>query len=234
VKSSYVTPAKLFNLRQTCRWSICSGITCSESSELQQRLTGNFKQLKISIMHLHLNEIEIIKDLFYEIQLPIEVFANNVHVNQNSRNGKELELVIRSKNLNPLPAEMLTKLCDKVRNSNISIKVEIKDWLKIPINIQNKIVKEYVLLFESPMNFDNPKNIEEPLVNIYNNTNTIRFFNSFEESEDYLRLKMAKMTPEERLIQLKKIRAISGRLAPANHSSELNLLTIKIEIGVTK
>lgn len=181
-------------------------------------------------MLIRLIDKENFINFFKEISLPIEVLAHKSEVD-----GNALVMFIRNKNHKPIPPELLTNLCNKINESNLPILVSIRDWIELPQTIQQNKLGKYETIYDSSFNLAKTEIFEEPFENSYRSQNTtIQFFNSFEESEDYLRLKMAKMSPEERLIQLKKIRAISGRLTPNKQTSELNLLTIKIEIGVTK
>lgn len=172
------------------------------------------------------NLINILK----EISLPIEVLA---HESEDSSNV--LVLVIRDKNHRPLPSELLPKLSDKIKESNFPFLVSIKDWSVLHQTTQQNELSKYEMLYDSSDKVTESESFQEPYENSYQDAKTnIQFFNSFEESENYSRLKMAKMSPEERLIQLKKIRTISGKLAPAKHISGSNLLTIKIEMGDSK
>jgi hypothetical protein len=172
--------------------------------------------------------------LFLESKLPFEVWAYARPTNNEGNIGSSLDLVLRTKNQKPIPSEFFTKLCDKLKESDFSLKVELRDWANLSKEIQNEIESSYVLFYDNLGIEPKIERLEEPLINPYGNTNAIQFFNSFEESENFFRLKMAKMSPEERLIKLKKIRAISGRLAPTKQNSVSNKLTIKIEMGDSK
>jgi hypothetical protein len=168
--------------------------------------------------------------IFAETTLPIEVWAGN------SENGTaDLDLVVRNKNQKKLNEEIITKLYQKIKETKFTNLVHIKDWSVLPQTTQQNVLSEYEMFYDSSDKVIEPESFQEPFENSYQDTKTtIQFFNFFEESENYSRLKMAKMSPEERLIQLKKIRTISGKLAPAKHSSGSNLLTIKIEMGDSK
>ena len=68
----------------------------------------------------------------------------------------------------------------------------------------------------------------------YAHKKTLIFFNSFEESDQYFRQKMAQMSPEERLLQLKVIRANSKRfLQKSTHTKPFGL-TLRVELGYLK
>jgi hypothetical protein len=181
-------------------------------------------------MLISLKYKEILLNFFKENSLPIEVFTH-----ENENNSNDLVLVIRDKNHKPLPTELLTKLSDEIKENNFPNLVSIKDWSLLPQTTQQNVLSEYEMLYDSSDKVTESESFQEPYENSYQDAKTtIQFFNSFEESENYSRLKMAKMSPEERLIQLKKIRTISGKLAPAKHISGSNLLTITIEMGESK
>jgi hypothetical protein len=181
-------------------------------------------------MLISLQDKQNLINLLKEIILPIEVLAYESKASSNV-----LVLFIRDKNIRPLPSELLTKLGDKIKESNFPILVSIKDWSTLPQNMQQYVLSEYEMFYDSSDKVIESESFQEPFENSFDDTkNIIHFFNSFEESENYSRLKMAKMSPEERLTQLKKLRTMSVRLAPTKHSSGSNLLTIKIEMGVSK
>lgn len=66
-------------------------------------------------------------------------------VNGTAHSDSDLDLVIMGKEGNQIHAELFSFLYNKIKNSNIPILIELRDWTKIPdsfkINIQNKQVK---------------------------------------------------------------------------------------------
>ncbi|MEI6523398.1 MAG: nucleotidyltransferase domain-containing protein [Bacteroidota bacterium] len=80
--------------------------------------------------------------IFSEANIPFEVWAYGSRVNGTAHSGSDLDLVIREKDGNQIHSELFSFLYNKIKDSNIPILIELRDWTKIPdsfkINIQNK------------------------------------------------------------------------------------------------
>lgn len=85
--------------------------------------------------------------IFETEQTPIQVWAYGSRVNGKAHNGSDLDLVLRTQNLQPLPFANYTKLCEKIENSNIPILVELRDWARLPASFHHNIEQEYEVLF---------------------------------------------------------------------------------------
>jgi len=83
------------------------------------------------------------------INIPIEVWAYGSRVNGNSHEGSDLDLVIRSQNLEPLPTNKYIDLCEKIKESNIPILVELRDWAKLPESFHRNIDENDEVLFSN-------------------------------------------------------------------------------------
>jgi len=87
--------------------------------------------------------------IFETAPIPIEVWAYGSRVNGNAHDGSDLDLVIRSVSLNRLPIELYVDLCEKIRESNIPILVELRDWATLPESFHKNIEKKYEVLYSS-------------------------------------------------------------------------------------
>ncbi len=87
--------------------------------------------------------------IFATVNIPIEVWAYGSRVNGTAHEGSDLDLVIRSQNLAPLPVDIYGDLCDKIKESNIPILVELRDWAHLPDSFHENIEKQYELLFDN-------------------------------------------------------------------------------------
>jgi predicted nucleotidyltransferase len=87
--------------------------------------------------------------IFDAVKLPVEVWAYGSRVNGAAHEGSDLDLVIRSKDLAPLPMELFTALCEQIRESNIPILVELRDWAQLPTSFHENIKRQYEILFDN-------------------------------------------------------------------------------------
>lgn len=63
--------------------------------------------------------------------------------------GSNMELVIRSKNMQPLPTCLVATLCEKIRDSNIPMGVELRDWACLPEGFHKQILMYHEVLFDN-------------------------------------------------------------------------------------
>lgn len=87
--------------------------------------------------------------IFSGLTIPVEVWAYGSRVNGTAHSGSDLDLVIRSQNLTPLPIDVFIKLQDSIRESNIPILVELQDWARLPERFRHNIEQQYEVLFSN-------------------------------------------------------------------------------------
>ena len=87
--------------------------------------------------------------LFSGLGLPVEIWAYGSRVNGTAHEGSDLDLIIRSKDLSPIPADILGDICGKIKDSNIPILVELRDWARLPESFRHNIKQQYEVLFSS-------------------------------------------------------------------------------------
>ena len=84
--------------------------------------------------------------IFKKASLPIEVWAYGSRVNGDAHDGSDLDLVIRTKDLQKLPLEVYLDLHEKIKESNIPIVVELFDWARLPKKFQENIMLKHEIL----------------------------------------------------------------------------------------
>jgi uncharacterized protein len=86
---------------------------------------------------------------FLEIYLPdIEVWAYGSRVNGRSHDGSDLDLVLRSPELTPIDIDKLSALDEALRESNIPIIIEVRDWTRLPESFHSEIESNYVVVYK--------------------------------------------------------------------------------------
>lgn len=81
--------------------------------------------------------------------MPVEVWAYGSRVNGTAHAGSDLDLVVRTEQLNALPKGVLNYLRDDIQNSNIPILVELRDWAMLPKSFHDNILQCHEVLFKS-------------------------------------------------------------------------------------
>ncbi|MFI5163980.1 MAG: nucleotidyltransferase domain-containing protein [Bacteroidia bacterium] len=110
-------------------------------------------------MLLREKDKQLLVHIFSELTVPAEVWAYGSRVNGTAHQGSDLDLVIRSKNLSPLPINILANLTEKIKESNIPILIELQDWARLPESFHRNIEKQYEALFDNRKQFANTSTI---------------------------------------------------------------------------
>ena len=76
----------------------------------------------------------------------VEVWAYGSRVNGQSHDGSDLDLVLRSPGLQPIPAESLASFSEALRESAIPFLVAAHDWARLPESFHPEIEREHVVL----------------------------------------------------------------------------------------
>ena len=88
-------------------------------------------------------------NIFQSLNMPFEVWAYGSRVNGGAHSGSDLDLVIRTPDLSKMPYDTYISLCQTIRESNIPILVELRDWSMLPQSFHRNIEKEYEVLFSN-------------------------------------------------------------------------------------
>ena len=81
--------------------------------------------------------------------IPFEVWAYGSRINGAAHDGSDLDLVIRSHDLQKMPIDILLDIKDKIQQSNIPIVVELFDWSRLPQSFQSNIEVQHEVLFSN-------------------------------------------------------------------------------------
>ena len=87
--------------------------------------------------------------IFNTTTCPFEVWAYGSRVNGDAHEGSDLDLVIRTPNLDKLPIDVYLNLKEQIQKSNIPIVVELFDWARLPINFQKNREVNYEVLYSN-------------------------------------------------------------------------------------
>ena len=99
-------------------------------------------------LHLLPRHREMLLALLREHLPGIEVWAYGSRVNGQSHDGSDLDLVLRSPDLQEIPIGRVGDLWEALRESNIPFLVEARDWARLPKGFHPEIEREYVVLVE--------------------------------------------------------------------------------------
>ena len=77
-----------------------------------------------------------------------EVWAYGSRVNGKSHEGSDLDLVVRTPDLKPLPTGQLADLIEAIEQSTVPILVQTHDWARLPESFHREIEREHVVLVE--------------------------------------------------------------------------------------
>jgi predicted nucleotidyltransferase len=76
----------------------------------------------------------------------ITAWAYGSRVNGTAHDASDLDLVLRSADLSPIPAGELESFLQALRESNIPILIEARDWARLPPAFHQEILKKYVIV----------------------------------------------------------------------------------------
>lgn len=76
----------------------------------------------------------------------VTAWAYGSRVNGDAHDTSDLDIVLRSADLSPIPIMALEDFLAAVRESTIPILVEARDWARLPISFQQEILKNYAVL----------------------------------------------------------------------------------------
>ncbi|MCE7060663.1 nucleotidyltransferase family protein [Dyadobacter sp. CY343] len=98
-------------------------------------------------MLLRKKDKQTLSEIFSSVTFPIEVWAYGSRVNGSAHDGSDLDLVVRDQTLKPISADTMIDLIEKIRESNIPILVELRDWSRLPASFHKNIERQYEVLF---------------------------------------------------------------------------------------
>ena len=78
----------------------------------------------------------------------VSAWAYGSRVNGNAHEASDLDLALRTPNLEPIAAEALTQFKLALQDSHIPILVDVRDWACLPHPFQAEIARQYVVLVD--------------------------------------------------------------------------------------
>ncbi len=100
-------------------------------------------------MILRNKDQETLLGIFSTTDISLEVWAYGSRVTGEAHEGSDLDLVIRSYNLQKLPLDVLQELKEKIQESNIPIVVELFDWARLPESFHGNINAQHEVLYSN-------------------------------------------------------------------------------------
>ena len=91
-----------------------------------------------------------ILDTLIRDHLPdIQVWAYGSRINGRSHDGSDLDLVLRGRDLQAIPAGQLLDFEEAVQESTLPFVVEARDWARLPERFRRDIKREHVVLIDA-------------------------------------------------------------------------------------
>ena len=87
--------------------------------------------------------------MFAAVPTPIEVWAYGSRVDGTAHEGSDLDLVIRTPDLQKLPIDIYQDLKEKIQESNIPIIVGLFDWARLPKSFHQNIIALHEVLYSN-------------------------------------------------------------------------------------
>jgi predicted nucleotidyltransferase len=78
----------------------------------------------------------------------VTAWAYGSRVNGDAHDTSDLDVVLRSADLTPIPFDELEDFLEAVRESQIPILIEARDWARLPTSFHTEILKNYCVLRE--------------------------------------------------------------------------------------
>ncbi|WP_367155374.1 nucleotidyltransferase domain-containing protein [Methylomonas sp. HYX-M1] len=89
-----------------------------------------------------------LRDLLVQHLPGVTAWAYGSRVNGDAHDASDLDIVLRSADLDKIPLKALERFQEAVRESNIPILIEARDWARLPESFHREILRDYVELGE--------------------------------------------------------------------------------------
>ena len=87
--------------------------------------------------------------IFKTATTSFEVWAYGSRVNGDAHDGSDLDLVVRTPDLQKMPVDVFLAIKEKIRESNIPIVVELFDWARLPDTFHKNILAKHEVLYSN-------------------------------------------------------------------------------------
>lgn len=102
--------------------------------------------MKQASLYLRIKDKEKLLQLLTDYLPDVTAWAYGSRVNGDAHDASDLDLVLRSADLSPIPIDQLDDFLEALRESSIPILVEARDWARLPASFHQEILKKYVVL----------------------------------------------------------------------------------------
>ena len=100
-------------------------------------------------MKLRNKDKERLIAIFETVAIPFEVWAYGSRVNGDAHDGSDLDLVLRTPDLQKLPIDVYLVLKEKIQESNVPIVVELFDWARLPESFYKNILAKHEVMYSN-------------------------------------------------------------------------------------
>jgi predicted nucleotidyltransferase len=100
-------------------------------------------------LYLREQDKAVLLQLLAQYLPDVSAWVYGSRVNGTAHEASDLDIVLRSKDLTPIDYWLLEAFSEAVRESNIPILVEARDWTRLPKSFHAEILKNYVVLKEA-------------------------------------------------------------------------------------
>lgn len=100
-------------------------------------------------LYLRDKDRQQLRRLLAEYLPKVTAWAYGSRINGTAHDASDLDIVLRSVDLQPIPIMALEDFLDAVGESTIPILVEARDWARLPESFHQEVLKDYVVLKEA-------------------------------------------------------------------------------------
>ncbi len=87
--------------------------------------------------------------LLLEEHLPeVTAWAYGSRVNDSAHEASDLDLVLRTPDLSAIPQERMGRFLEALKESNIPVLVDARDWARLPVSFHEEISRAHVVIRE--------------------------------------------------------------------------------------
>ena len=93
------------------------------------------------------DKAEILRIAQMVFKTPLEILAYGSRIDGSAHATSDLDLALRSKDLQPIDREEFFLFKNEIEQSNIPILVQVFDWATLPESFHKNILKNYSVLY---------------------------------------------------------------------------------------
>jgi predicted nucleotidyltransferase len=108
--------------------------------------TANHQPTEARSLHLRPQDKTRLLALLKTHLPDVTAWAYGSRVNGRSHDGSDLDLVLRSPDLSPIDIDSLLSFIEAIRDSNIPILIDARDWARLPEGFHREIERAFVSL----------------------------------------------------------------------------------------